>query len=200
MKKYPNAKVISLGVGDTTEPLPDVVALSMADYARNLSTRTGYRGYGAEQGSKELRKAIAETIYQDMGIQESQVFVSDGAQCDISRLQAYVDSSVIIGQTGDVEQESGRYHNIEYMRCDPRNNFFPDLSKSSCARTDIIFFCSPNNPTGHAASWEELERLVKLAQENGSIIIYDSAYAFYITDGSPRSIYIRDSRCQKADN
>ncbi|KAL0375976.1 UNVERIFIED_CONTAM: Aminotransferase ALD1, chloroplastic [Sesamum calycinum] len=204
MEKYPNAKVISLGIGDTTQPLPDVVASSMANYANNLSTLTGYRGYGAEQGSTELRKAIAETFYKDMGIQGKEVFVSDGAQCDISRLQllfgsnmsiavqdpifpAYVDSSVIIGQTGDVENESGRYRNIEYMKCGPHNSFFPDLSKA--ARTDIIFFCSPNNPTGHAATREQLERLVRFAQENGSIIVYDSAYAFYITDGSPRSIY-----------
>ncbi|KAL0412696.1 UNVERIFIED_CONTAM: putative LL-diaminopimelate aminotransferase, chloroplastic [Sesamum radiatum] len=187
MEKYPNAKVISLGIGDTTQPLPDVVASSMANYAHNLSTLTGYRGYGAEQGCKELRKAIAETFYKDMGIQDKEVFVSDGAQCDISRLQAYVDSSVIIGQTGDVENESGRYRNIEYMKCGPHNGFFPNLSKA--VRTDIIFFCSPNNPTGHAASREQLERLVRFAQENGSIIVYDSAYAFYITDGSPRSIY-----------
>ncbi|KAK4424339.1 Aminotransferase ALD1, chloroplastic [Sesamum alatum] len=204
MEKYPNAKVISLGIGDTTQPLPDVVASSMANYAHNLSTHTGYRGYGAEQGSKELRESIAETFYKDMGIQGKEVFVSDGAQCDISRLQllfgsnmsiavqdpifpAYVDSSVIIGQTGDVENESGRYRNIEYMKCGPHNSFFPELSEA--ARTDIIFFCSPNNPTGHAASREQLERLVLFAQENGSIIVYDSAYAFYITDGSPRSIY-----------
>ncbi|KAL0454397.1 UNVERIFIED_CONTAM: putative LL-diaminopimelate aminotransferase, chloroplastic [Sesamum latifolium] len=204
MEKYPNAKVISLGIGDTTQPLPDVVASSMANYAHNLSTHKGYRGYGAEQGCKELRKAIAETFYKDMGIQGKEVFVSDGAQCDISRLQllfgsnmsiavqdpifpAYVDSSVIIGQTGDVENESGRYRNIEYMKCGPHNGFFPNLSKA--VRTDIIFFCSPNNPTGHAASREQLERLVRFAQENGSIIVYDSAYAFYITDGSPRSIY-----------
>lgn len=203
-KRYPNAKIISLGIGDTTQPLPDIVASSMANYAHSLSTSTGYRGYGAEQGSQELRKAIAERFYGDMGIQGAEVFVSDGAQCDISRLQmlfgsnmsiaiqdpifpAYIDSSVIMGQTGDVEQESGTYQNIEYMRCDPQNGFFPDLSKT--VRTDIIFFCSPNNPTGHAASWEQLERLVKLAQENGSIIVYDSAYAVYITDGSPRSIY-----------
>lgn len=72
------------------------------------------------------------------------------------------------------------------MECGPRNNFFPDLSKT--ARTDIIFFCSPNNPTGHASSREQLEQLVDFAQQNGSIIVYDSAYAVYITDG-PRSIY-----------
>ncbi|XP_051145317.1 aminotransferase ALD1, chloroplastic isoform X2 [Andrographis paniculata] len=204
MKKYPNAKVISLGIGDTTQPLPDVVASSMADYAYGLSTLKGYRGYGAEQGSTELRKAIAETFYKDMGIQDTEVFVSDGAQCDISRLQllfgsnmsiatqdpifpAYIDSSVIIGQTGDVEKDSGRYQNIEYMKCEPQNNFFPDFSK--VARTDIIFLCSPNNPTGHAASREQLHELIRFAQRNGSIIVYDSAYAGYITDGSPRSIY-----------
>ncbi|XP_073308288.1 aminotransferase ALD1, chloroplastic-like [Primulina huaijiensis] len=204
IKKYPNARVISLGIGDTTEPLPDVVASSMASYAHNLSTPAGYRGYGAEQGSKELRKAIAETFYKKLGIKDKEVFVSDGAQCDISRLQllfgsnmsiavqdpifpAYIDSSVIIGQTGDVDTESGRYQNIKYMKCSPQNGFFPTLSETE--RTDVIFFCSPNNPTGHAATREQLEQLVRFAQDNGSIIVYDSAYAVYVTDGRPRSIY-----------
>lgn len=94
---------------------------------------------------------------------------------------------MIIGQTGDVDKESGRYENIKYMKCEPRNGFFPDLSKTP--RTDIIFFCSPNNPTGHAATRKQLEQLVQFAQDNGSIIVYDSAYAVYITDGRPRSIY-----------
>ncbi|XP_075520724.1 aminotransferase ALD1, chloroplastic-like isoform X3 [Primulina tabacum] len=204
IRKYPDAKVISLGIGDTTQPLPDVIASSMANYAVGLSTPTGYRGYGAEQGCKELRNAIAKTFYGKMGIKDTEVFVSDGAQCDISRLQllfgsnmsvavqdpifpAYVDSSVIIGQTGDVDKESGRYENIKYMKCETHNGFFPDLSKTP--RTDIIFFCSPNNPTGHAATREQLEQLVQFAQDNGSIIVYDSAYAVYITDGRPRSIY-----------
>ncbi|PIN04148.1 LL-diaminopimelate aminotransferase [Handroanthus impetiginosus] len=162
-------------------------------YAHSLSTREGYRGYGAEQGSKELRKAIAETFYKDMGIKDTEVFVSDGAQCDISRLQLLFGFNMSIAvqdpifPTGDVEKESGTYQNIEYMTCVPENGFFPELSNA--ARTDVIFFCSPNNPTGHAASREQLERLVQFAQENGSIIVYDSAYAVYITDGSPRSIY-----------
>lgn len=98
-----------------------------------------------------------------------------------------MDSSVIIGQSGDFQDKMQRYQNVEYMTCGPQNNFFPDLSTTS--RTDIIFFCSPNNPTGHAASREQLEQLVEFAGENGSIIVYDSAYAAYITDGSPRSIY-----------
>ncbi|EYU35399.1 hypothetical protein MIMGU_mgv1a018917mg [Erythranthe guttata] len=100
---------------------------------------------------------------------------------------AYIDSSVIIGQAGDVEKESGSYENIKYMKCEPKNSFFPDLSKT--ARTDVIFFCSLNNPTGHAASRQQLEQVVRFAQENGSIIVYDSAYAVYISDESPRSIY-----------
>ncbi|KAL7090594.1 hypothetical protein ACP275_12G051400 [Erythranthe tilingii] len=93
---------------------------------------------------------------------------------------AYIDSSVIIGQAGDFEKESGSYKNIKYMKCEPENSFFPDLSKT--ARTDVIFFCSPNNPTGHAASREQLEQVVRFAQENGSIIVYDSAYAVYISE------------------
>ncbi|KAH9686185.1 Aminotransferase ALD1 [Citrus sinensis] len=205
LEKYPNAKVISLGIGDTTQPIPDNISMSMANYARALATAEGYRGYGAEQGNKELRKAIAETYYKDVLVKESEVFVSDGSQCDIARLLlvlgsnvtvaaqdpsfpvAYIDSSVIVGQAGDLEDEVGKYCNIEYLECGPGNNFFPDLKGTS--RTDIIFFCSPNNPTGHAATQNQLEQLVEFARNNGSIIIFDSAYAAYVTDGCPRSIY-----------
>ena len=92
-----------------------------------------------------------------------------------------------MGQTGEFDHASGRYQKIEYMKCGPENNFFPDLHETP--RTDIIFFCSPNNPTGQAASREQLEQLVEFAQENGSIIVYDSAYAAFVSDESPRSIY-----------
>ena len=100
--------------------------------------------------------------------------------------QAYVDSSVIMGQTDLYQQDVQKCGNIEYMRCSPENGFFPDLSK--VPRTDIIFFCSPNNPTGAAASRDQLTQLVKFAKDNGSIIVYDSAYAMYISDDSPKSI------------
>ncbi|OAY78251.1 Aminotransferase ALD1 [Ananas comosus] len=193
MEKYPDAKVISLGVGDTTEPIPTIVTSAMAEsFTRIIHSR----------GS--LRKAIADTIYGNMGIRENEVFISDGAQCDIARVQlmfgsnmtvavqdptfpAYVDSSIIMGQTGEVLEESGKYKGVEYMRCAPENLFFPDFSITP--RTDIIFFCSPNNPTGQAASREQLQQLVDVAKRNGSIIVYDSAYASYISDDSPRSIY-----------
>lgn len=73
------------------------------------------------------------------------------------------------------------------MRCTPENGFFPDLSTVS--RTDVIFFCSPNNPTGAAATREQLTQLVKFAKDNGSIIVYDTAYALYMSDDNPRTIY-----------
>ncbi|GER42115.1 LL-diaminopimelate aminotransferase [Striga asiatica] len=204
MSKYPDAQVISLGIGDTTEPIPEVITSAMAQRSYALSTIDGYSGYGAEQGEKKLRAAIASTYYANLGIEEDDIFVSDGAKSDISRLQvlfgstvtmavqdpsypAYVDSSVILGQTGQFQKDVEKYGNIEYMRCTPENGFFPDLSKVN--RTDIIFFCSPNNPTGYAASREQLTNLVQFAKENGSIIVYDSAYAMYVSDDSPRSIF-----------
>ncbi|XP_022939463.1 probable LL-diaminopimelate aminotransferase, chloroplastic [Cucurbita moschata] len=203
-QKYPNAKIIKLGIGDTTEPIPDCIASAMAKQATALSTVEGYSGYGDEQGNKALRKRIAEMLYGNMGIKGEEVFVSDGAQCDISRLQmllgpnvtvavqdpsfpAYIDSSVIFGRAGDLQGQNGKYERIVYMKCTPDNDFFPDLSITP--RTDIIFFCSPNNPTGTAASAAQLRRLVDFATANGSIIVFDSSYAAYISDGSPTSIY-----------
>ncbi|PKI51208.1 hypothetical protein CRG98_028415, partial [Punica granatum] len=145
LAKYPDAKVISLGIGDTTEPIPEVITSAMSKRSYGLSTLEGYSGYGAEQGERPLRAAIASTFYKDLGIEEDDIFVSDGAKCDISRLQivfgsdvtmavqdpsypAYVDSSVIMGQTGQYQKDVQKYANIEYMKCTPENGFFPDLS------------------------------------------------------------------------
>ncbi|KAH7683532.1 LL-diaminopimelate aminotransferase/aminotransferase ALD1 protein [Dioscorea alata] len=196
MEKYPDAKIISLGIGDTTLPMPRLVTTAMQEYSNALSTIEGYRGYGLEQGNMPLRKAIARNIYKNMGFNESEVFISDGAQGDIARIQlmfgsnisiavqdptfpAYVDTSMIMGQT--------RKQAVEYMRCNPEKSFFPELS--GVPRTDVIFFCSPNNPTGHAASRRQLEDLVSFATNNGSIIVYDAAYSFFISDDSPKSIF-----------
>ncbi|KAL3675452.1 hypothetical protein R1sor_025400 [Riccia sorocarpa] len=206
--KYPDAKVISLGIGDTTEPIPSVITDGMKNKAHGLSTLEGYSGYGAEQGEGPLRAAIQKLyakISPNTGVKPSEVFVSDGAKCDIARLQmmfgsdvtiavqdpsypAYVDSSVMIGQTGLYQAESQQYSKIRYMKCTPENDFFPDLA--STPRSDVIFFCSPNNPTGAAATRKQLEELVAYAKRNGSIIVYDAAYSIYITDDSrPKTIY-----------
>ncbi|MEW5313253.1 MAG: hypothetical protein WDW38_004837 [Sanguina aurantia] len=158
--------------------------------------------YGAEQGQGALRAALASTFYPGMR-EADEIFVSDGSKCDISRLQlmfgaeasvavqdpsypAYVDTSVMIGMSG---QHNGTgFDDIEYMVCTPENGFFPDLAKAK--RTDIIFFCSPNNPTGAAATRAQLTELVAFARKNGSILIFDAAYALYITNPDcPKTIF-----------
>ncbi|EFJ19877.1 hypothetical protein SELMODRAFT_444047 [Selaginella moellendorffii] len=207
LQKNPDAKVISLGIGDTTEPIPEVITTAMAKSSVCFSELMGWPHGKATvdmELSKELRVTLAKTFYGEVGISETEVFVSDGAKCDIARLQltfgssvsmavqdpsypAYVDTSVIIGQTSTFQKDVQQYGNIVYMKCSPENNFFPDLS--TLPRTDIIFFCSPNNPTGSSATREQLEQLVAFAKKNGSIIIYDSAYAMYISDDCPKTIY-----------
>ena len=138
-------------------------------------------------------------------VKPSELFVSDGSKCDITRLQlmfgpgktialqdpsypAYVDSSVIMGQTRGFDAGSSQYGNIVYMPCNPGNGFFPDLAPASSA--DLIFFCSPNNPTGNAATRKQLEELVAFAKRTGAIILYDAAYAIYIDrPDCPKTIY-----------
>lgn len=200
----PNVKIISLGVGDTTLPLMNYITQGLVEKSKALKTIQGYTGYGDEQGLTELRKKISETIYKGI-ISSEEVFVSDGAKCDIARLQVmfgpkvtvaiqdpaypvYVDGSVIIGATGNYNPSKEQFDNITYMKCLPENNFFPDLKK--LPRTDLIYFCSPNNPTGAVATKEELNSLVKFAKKNKSIILFDSAYSFFIRDNTlPKSIY-----------
>ncbi|OWM69419.1 hypothetical protein CDL15_Pgr013880 [Punica granatum] len=136
LAKYPNAKVISLGIGDTTEPIPEAITSAMAQRSYGLLTLEGYSGYGAEQGERIVFGSDVTMAVQDPSY------------------PAYVDSSVIMGQTGQYKEDNEKYANIEYMKCTHENGFFPDLP--TVARTDIIFFCSPNNPTGAAATREQL--------------------------------------------
>ena len=203
-EKNPDAKIISLGIGDTTEPIPKVITDALQGAAAGLNTKEGYSGYGAEQGMGGLRDKLASRFYDGLGIGSDEVFVSDGSKCDISRMlmlfgsdtsiavqdpayPAYVDSSVITGQTGGFDEASGQFDDIVYMTCRPENNFFPDLA--STPRTDIIFFCNPNNPTGACATREQLQELVDFALKNGSIIVYDAAYAIFIEDDVPLTIF-----------
>ena len=171
-EKNPQAKIISLGIGNTTEPLPVFIAKAMADYSMALSTKEGYSGYGDEQGNSVLRKKIAEVWYKGMA-DADEVFISDGAKCDIARIQTlfgskvkiavqdpaypvYVDGSVIVGAAG--KNNGNGYKGVTYMPCTPENNFFPDLSK--IRKNSLIYFCSPNNPTGACATKEQLKTLV----------------------------------------
>jgi LL-diaminopimelate aminotransferase len=187
LAKNPDANIISLGIGDTTRPIPPHILKGLTEGAQKLGTASGYAGYGPEQGVSELRERIAAKLYNGK-VDADEVFVSDGSKCDIGRLQmmfgadvvtavqdpvypVYVDTSVIMGQTG---QKDGDYFpNMVYMPCNPSNDFFPDLTKSPHA--DIIYFCSPNNPTGATASRSQLQELVDWANERGSIIVFDAA-------------------------
>lgn len=190
-KENPSAKLLSLCVGDTSEPLLPLISSSLAKTSEALGTREGYRGYGPEEGIFELREAVAHTQYLGK-FTGNEVFISDGAGCDIGRLQllfgsdisisvpdptypAYLDGSLLQG-----------VKKIVFLPCLPENDFFPEFKE----RTDLIYFCSPNNPTGKAASYAELQKLVTFAQKNRSIILFDAAYSAYVQDPSfPRSIY-----------
>lgn len=204
LERNPDAKIISLGIGDTTEPLPEHIVKGLSGAAKGLGTKEGYTGYGPDQGYPVLRNKIAEKLYQSK-VHPDEIFVSDGAKCDIGRLQVlfgpgatiavqdpsypvYVDTAVITGHASGYNPQKEHYNGITYMLCNPGNGFFPDLIQ--VPRTDLIYFCSPNNPTGSAANREQLADLVNFAKKNRSIIIFDSAYSAFIKDPSiPKSIY-----------
>lgn len=197
-------RIISLGIGDTTQPIPEHILQGLVGSAAKLGSKDGYSGYGAEQGMGDLRSKIAEKLYNGI-IKDSEVFVSDGAKCDIMRVQqmfgpgvttavqdpsypVYVDTSVMMGQTGDINADTSQYDNLVYMPCTAENGFFPDID--NLPRADVVYFCSPNNPTGAAATKEQLEKLVKVCKERGSILVFDAAYAPFIrTEGVPKSIF-----------
>lgn len=189
----PEACIVSLGIGDTTEPLPKTIADSLAEASANLACPDKYSGYGPEQGIDQLRKKISSEIYQGQ-IKFDEIFVSDGAKCDIHRLQVLFGNEVSIAvqdPSYPVYIEGSMIQgvkNIVPMPCNPENVFFPDLNL--VPKTDLIYFCSPNNPTGAAATSEQLKQLVEFAKKNHSIIIFDAAYANFIQDPDlPSSIY-----------
>lgn len=194
LKKHPEARLISLGIGDTTEPLPQIVTESMAAFVQELGTESGYTGYQEGYGEEALRQSIVDRFYPGLASAD-EVFISDGSKCDIGRLQllfgpqctigvqdpsypAYIASSVIAGKTGEGDPQSGCYAKITYMPCTEENGFFPDLSRTP--RADVLFFCSPNNPTGTLPERSQLEELVAFAKENRSIIVFDSAYVGFV--------------------
>jgi len=151
------SRIISLGIGDTTQPIPPHILSGLVEGAKKLGTKEGYSGYGAEQGMTALREKIAKKLYNGL-VDASEVFVSDGAKPDIMRLQqmfgaevvtavqdpsypVYVDTSVIMGQTSSQDSSTNQYGGIVYMPCTAENGFFPDYA--SCPRADIVYLCSP---------------------------------------------------------
>ncbi|MBA3315308.1 MAG: LL-diaminopimelate aminotransferase [Planctomycetota bacterium] len=201
----PDAKVIRLGIGDVTEPLPPAIIEAMHKAVDEMAKRETFRGYGPEQGYGFLREAIAKHDYaaRDCDVSADEIFVSDGSKCDCGNIldilgddntiaiadpvyPVYVDTNVMAGNTGDAD-DSGRYGRIEYLPATAANDFTPDLPKK---RVDLVYLCYPNNPTGTVASNFYLKQWVDYAKANDTLILFDAAYESYIADPDiPHSIY-----------
>lgn len=205
-KENPSAKVIKLGIGDVTRPIPTAVIEAMHIAVDEMGNSETFRGYGPEQGYEFLREKIAEYDYKKRGvdIDIDEIFVSDGAKCDCGNIvdifsvdnkiaitdpvyPVYLDTNVMSGRTGNYNSETGKYEKMIYMPAIAENGFIPELPEEV---PDIIYLCFPNNPTGTTLTKEELAKWVKYAKEKEAIIIFDAAYEAYITeDDVPHSIY-----------
>ncbi len=202
----PEAKIIKLGIGDVTEPLPEACRTAMIKAVNELGKHDSFKGYmDTSQGYDWLRDTIIEHEYRARGcdITADEIFISDGSKCDSSNIldifgtdntiavtdpvyPVYVDTNVMAGNTADAD-DNGEYGGLVYMRATEANGFVPDLPTR---KTDLIYLCFPNNPTGSVASKDTLRGWVDYANQNGSIILFDAAYEAFITDPTiPHSIY-----------
>lgn len=201
----PQAKIIRLGIGDVTEPLPPAIIKAMHDAVEDMARRETFRGYGPEQGYAFLRDAVAQHDFVARGIDVSadEIFISDGSKCDSGNIldilgnrnriaisdpvyPVYVDTNVMAGHTGPAD-DSGRFDGLVYLPGNESNNFVPDLPSEP---VDLIYLCYPNNPTGTVATRETLKQWVDYARSNNSLILFDAAYEAFISDPSiPHSIF-----------
>jgi len=202
---HPDARIIRLGIGDVTEPLAPAIVEAMHAAVDEMGKRETFHGYGPEQGYDFLIEAIRANDYAARGVDiaADEIFVSDGSKCDSGNVQeifsssariavtdpvypVYVDSNVMAGRTAAAGPD-GRYPGLTYLVGNEANGFQPAPPSEP---VDIVYLCSPNNPTGTVATRAQLERWVKWARANDSIILFDAAYESYISDPSlPRSIY-----------
>ena len=202
---HPEADIIRLGIGDVTQPLPQACIEAMHKAVDDQAKAETFHGYGPEQGYSFLTEAIIKNNYTDRGIEiaPDEIFVSDGSKSDCGNIQeifglankvaitdpvypVYLDTNVMAGRTGEL-QKDGHFEGVVYLPCMAENNFAPALPKE---HVDMLYLCCPNNPTGTTLSREELTKWVNYAKENETVILFDAAYAAYITeDDVPRSIY-----------
>ena len=198
-------RLIRCGIGDVTEPLPAAVVTALHAAVEELARRETFRGYGPEQGYDFLRAAIAQNDFRAHGLDvaDDEIFVSDGSKCDCGNIldvlgdqniigisdpvyPVYVDTNVMAGHTGDADA-TGAYAGLVYLPCTAANGFMPE---PPATKVDVIYLCSPNNPTGATATRAQLTAWVDYARKHGSIILFDAAYEAYISDPAiPHSIY-----------
>ncbi len=201
----PDRPLIKLGIGDVTEPLPLAVREAMHAAIDELGDRDTFRGYGPEKGYPFLREAIAAHDFKGLNISPDEIFISDGSKCDCGNMldilaangankiavadpvyPVYVDTNVMAGNAGPADQ-NGRYEGLMYLEATADNDFQPAVPE---AKADVVYLCYPNNPTGAVASKEYLAEWVAYAQRHGSLLLFDAAYAAFVTDPAiPRSIY-----------
>ena len=202
----PDVKLIKLGIGDVTRPLAPAVIQAMHDAVDDLSRVETFAGYGPEQGYGFLREAIAEHDFAARGadVDPSEVFVSDGAKSDCGNIgdilgphnkvavcdpvyPVYVDTNAMAGRAGDWDESTQSWTNIHYMPTTAENGFCPAIPDET---VDVIYLCSPNNPTGTILTADQLRAWVDYANERGSIIMFDAAYErFIVEDDVPHSIF-----------
>ncbi len=208
---HPKDNIISLGIGDVTQPLCPAVIGAMHKATEEMASTATFRGYGPEQGYDFLREAILKNDFQPRGIRLSadEIFINDGAKSDTGNFQellhwdnfigvtdpiypVYIDSNVMIGRCGTYR--NGHWTNVAYMPITAENGFIPEIPKNR--HVDVIYLCYPNNPTGTVISKQELRKFVNYALKHDALILYDAAYQAYIRDPEiPHSIYeIRGAR------
>ena len=203
----PPMPLIRLGIGDVTQPLAPVVVDAMVKASREMGVKETFRGYCEETccAYDFLRFAIRDS-YRERGVEiaDDEIFVSDGAKTDCGSIgdifssdnvvavcdpvyPVYVDTSAMAGRAGDFDGE--KWTNLVYLPCTAENGFFPSLPAGDRV-PDLIYICSPNNPTGAAATKEQLQVWVDYANAHGSVILFDSAYEAFITQPDvPHSIF-----------
>ena len=203
---HPEKQVISLGIGDVTQPLASAIIEALHRAVDEMGDAKTFRGYAPDLGYEFLRNAIARNDYAERGcdIAADEIFVSDGAKCDSSNIQeifgldnkiavcdpvypVYVDSNVMAGRTGTYDAATGMWSDVIYMPCTAANGFAPELPEKT---PDLIYLCFPNNPTGSTITKAQLQEWVDYANKVGAVIIYDAAYEAYISEEDvPHSIF-----------
>lgn len=202
----PDREVISLGIGDVTQPLAPAIIESLHKAVDEMAVKETFKGYAPDLGYEFLRSAISKNDYGLRGVEIAidEIFISDGAKCDSGNIQeifsidnkiavcdpvypVYVDTNAMAGRTGVYNKDTELWSDVIYMPCKAVNGFAPELPSKA---PDIIYLCFPNNPTGATIKKEQLQEWVDYANKNGAVIIYDAAYEAYISEADvPHTIY-----------
>lgn len=203
-ESHPDKRLIRLGIGDVTRPLPQASIEAMHRAVDEMANKSTFHGYGPEQGYDFLIDTIIKNDFEPRGIElsSSEVFISDGAKSDTGNIgdilgldnkvavtdpvyPVYVDSNVMGGRAGQLNGK--QWSDITYMPCTADNNFIPSIPSN---RIDVIYLCYPNNPTGTTLTKAELKKWVDYALSHDALILFDAAYEAYIReDDIPHSIF-----------